>query len=191
VLGEEKRPQRQLRKNPINKNAVNMTFEKIEKRWNYFYYNTNRLLNLLSMNIFFKPILKFYKSVGILKGEKLKQAERNYSNLITNQEKGLNSFYSLNYMVLTFAIFLGTISFYVVKVCQITIKEELMYFVVCLPMLSFYVNWYFIRKNDKYLSYYKQFKSEETGIKGILLTIIIHLLNLIVFILSIFLLSHN
>jgi hypothetical protein len=168
-----------------------MTFEKIEKRWNYFYYNTNRLLNLLSMNIFFKPILKFYKSVGILKGEKLKQAERNYSNLITNQEKGLNSFYSLNYMVLTFAIFLGTISFYVVKVCQITIKEELMYFVVCLPMLSFYVNWYFIRKNDKYLSYYKQFKSEETGIKGILLTIIIHLLNLIVFILSIFLLSHN
>ncbi|MBU3659634.1 MAG: hypothetical protein FGM14_07200 [Flavobacteriales bacterium] len=175
----------------MNKNAENMTFEKIEGLWNYFYYNTNRLLNLLSVNIFFKPILKFYKSVGILKGEKLRQAERNFSNVITNQEKGFNTFFSLNYMVLTFAIFLGTISFYIVKLGQITINGELIYFVVGLPIISFYINWFFIRKDDKYLSYYKKFKTEETSMKGIFLTITIHLMNLVIFILSVFLLSEN
>jgi len=191
VLGEEKKLLKPQLKMPMNKNAENMTFEKIEGLWNYFYYNTNRLLNLLSVNIFFKPILKFYKSVGILKGEKLRQAERNFSNVITNQEKGFNTFFSLNYMVLTFAIFLGTISFYIVKLGQITINGELIYFVVGLPIISFYINWFFIRKDDKYLSYYKKFKTEETSMKGIFLTITIHLMNLVIFILSVFLLSEN
>lgn len=172
----------------MNKNAENMTFEKVTKYWNYFYYFTNRLLNLLSLNIFFKPILKFYKLVGILKGEKLINAERNYLNVMTNKEKGFNTFFSLNFLVLTFAIFLGTISIYFVKICQISIKGELIYFVVGLPIISYYINWYFLRKDDKYLSYQRQFKSVQTGIKEILLTILIHLMNLVIFILSVFML---
>lgn len=165
-----------------------MSIEKIEKLWNYFYFNTNRLLNLLSVNIFFKPILKFYKFVGILKGKKLKQAEQNYTNVILDKEKGFNTFFALNYMVLTFALFLGTISLYVVKLFRVSIEEELIYFIIGLPLFSFYINWYFIRKNNKYISYYERFKHEENHAKGMFLTIIVHLINLMVFVSSVFLL---
>ncbi len=160
-----------------------MKFKNPEKWWNYVYLSTDKLLHLLSLILFIKPILSFYKLTGILKGPKLKRAERGFAY----SETGVEAYFAFSWMVFTLALFFGTIGFYLVKLFRIDIQEEAVYFIVGVPLLSFCINWFLIRKDDKYLTYARKFKKEQENRRWLILSLTIHLVSVAVFLLSVFL----
>lgn len=161
-----------------------MGFEKIEKSWNYFYFNTIKLFEYFGQKIILKPLIIFCKWTGFFKEKKLKQVEKQFINYTSHKENSLDAIFARNIMMLTTVVLLGIITLYFVKIFRITVREEFEYIFIVIPILSYYLNRYFIKKDSEFIFYYKVFRSKKNPRKGIVLTFLVHLITFIVFIMS-------
>jgi hypothetical protein len=83
-----------------------------------------------------------------------------YYSVINNRKNGLNLGFAFRFMNLTTGIAYGIILLYINVIIGHEVKEDMLYFLIGAFVLSYATNYWFLRRNDTYLKYFKEFETE-------------------------------
>jgi len=132
----------------------------MERIWNYLFYLQFRILEKYSLKFVHNPLQNVFFYFFPKKIKRKKKMDNAYYSVINNRKNGLNLGFAFRFMNLTTGIAYGIILLYINVIIGHEVKEDMLYFLIGAFVLSYATNYWFLRRNDTYLKYFKEFETE-------------------------------
>ena len=119
----------------------------MERIWNYFFYFTWRLTNVLGNFFIDEPIEKIVSLIPFFRRNK-EERKKSYDNVINDRKSGYNIRFAFGDMLVTTSILYMIVCLYLVKWLNIPIGDTIDYYFIAIPALSILTNYFFFYYKD-------------------------------------------
>ncbi|MBC9811459.1 hypothetical protein H9Y05_03125 [Crocinitomicaceae bacterium CZZ-1] len=132
----------------------------MERYWNYLFYLQHKLLNVIGVKYFQRPLSYIIFFIFPKLKKKKKEILNAAASSIDHKEMGFNLGFAFSHMFLTTVVIFSIICLYVTVLINYKIKEDIKYFITGVLLLSYLLNYWLLWKKDIYLTYFKKFEKQ-------------------------------
>lgn len=157
----------------------------IAKIWNYLYYLTWNLLQVLGKVLIERPLAYVFSFIPFLR-KNWKKGKKGYDSFVNGRELSINMAYAFAFMFVTTALIYATICIYVVRLFEIKDDNNLHYYFIGILSMAYLTNYLLLWRSDKYKKYFKEFDKTTIVKMNYLYIVLFHLGITTFFILSIY-----
>lgn len=147
----------------------------ITQKYNYLFYLTVVIHNWCSNNIIITPLISLFELFPISK-ERILKVKKLHIVPIDSYENGNNINFAFKLMMWTLTCFILAIELLIFKTYNyIELEYNVIVFLVSSVFLSIVINYLILWKSDKYKTYFRKFKKEQSPNRDFIAALIYHL----------------
>lgn len=156
------------------------------RTWNYLYYHTWKLQNIIGEILIQRPIYFIMLNLFPFLQKNKKRGLKDYKKVMNNKEDGFNLFFAFGFMYLTTTLIIALLCGFTIGQFDSNVDDNLHLYFIGVLSVAYLVNYISLWKSDVYKKYFKEFENIITGKIHYLFVVLFHFGIAILFILTVY-----